>query len=107
MTLSLATIDIHTPQRYAAQGFPWEEWDLLRREAPIFWYERDDIEPFWAVTRYADVMTISGHPDVFINGGPRLRLTLKGEVEILREGLDDFGTSRGWDPDEPPDLVFM
>ena len=107
MALSLDTIDIHRPTRYAEQGFPWAEWDLLRREAPIFWYERDDIEPFWAVTRHADVMTISGHPEVFINGGPRLRLALKGEPELLKEGLDEFGTSRGWDPDEPPDLVFM
>ena len=107
MALSLDTIDIHRPNRYAAQGFPWEEWDLLRREAPVFWYERNDIEPFWAVTRHADLMTISGNPEVFINGGPRLRLALKGEPEILKEGLDEFGTARGWDPDEPPDLVFM
>lgn len=107
MTLSLENIDIHTPQRYAKKGFPWEEWDLLRRDAPIFWYERDDIEPFWAVTRHADVLTISGLPEVFINGGPRLRLALKGEAELLRGGLDEFGTSRGWDPTEPPDLVFM
>ena len=107
MALDLATIDIHTPKRYAEQGFPWAEWDLLRREAPVFWYERDDIEPFWAVTRHADVMTISSRPDVFINGGPRLRLALKHESELLRGGLDDFGRSRGWDPYEPPDLTFM
>ena len=80
MTLSLENIDIHTPQRYAKKGFPWEEWDLLRRDAPIFWYERDDIEPFWAVTRHADVLTISGLPEVFINGGPRLRLALLRRV---------------------------
>ena len=107
MTSYLESIDIHRPQRYAEQGYPWTEWDVLRREAPVFWYERDDIEPFWAVTRYDDVMTISGHPDVFINGGPRLRLALKHETELLRGGLDEFGRSRGWDPAEPPDLTFM
>ena len=107
MTLDLATIDIHRPQRYAEQGFPWREWDLLRREAPIFWYERDDIEPFWAITRYDDVMTVSDNPKVFINGGPRLRLALKGETELLRGGIDAFGKSRNWDPAEPPDMVFM
>ncbi|MGE0485231.1 MAG: cytochrome P450 [Gammaproteobacteria bacterium] len=105
--LNLAEIDIHRPSRYAAQGYPWPEWDLLRREAPIFWYERDDIEPFWAITRYDDVKTVSGQPGVFINGGPRLRLALKGEPELLRGGLDSFGESRGWDPAEPPDLTFM
>jgi cholest-4-en-3-one 26-monooxygenase len=107
MALDLDTIDIHRPQRYAEQGFPWAEWDLLRSKAPVFWYERDDVEPFWAVTRYDDVMTISGRPDVFINGGPRLRLALKGEAELLRGGIDAFGKERGWDPQEPPDLVFM
>ena len=78
MTFDLNTIDIHRPQRYAERGFPWGEWDQLRRDAPVFWYERDDIEPFWAVTRYDDVMTISDNPRIFINGGPRLRLALKG-----------------------------
>ncbi|MEX2481738.1 MAG: cytochrome P450 [Gammaproteobacteria bacterium] len=107
MALQLDTIDIHRPQRYAEQGFPWGEWDMLRREAPVFWYERDDIEPFWAVTRYDEVMAISGRPEIFINGGPRLRLALKHETELLRGGIDAFGRSRGWDPQEPPDLTFM
>ncbi|MGE0486454.1 MAG: cytochrome P450 [Gammaproteobacteria bacterium] len=107
MDLTLDTLDIHHPDLYAAHGFPWAAWDLLRREAPVFRYERDDVEAFWAVTRYADVMTVANHPDVFINGGPRLRLALKGQPEIARAGLDRFGRERGWDPDEPPDLVFM
>ncbi len=107
MTITLDNMDIHTPRRYAELGFPWAEWDLLRREAPIHWYERNDVEPFWAITRHADVMTISGHSRIFINGGPRLRLTLKHETELGRGGLDAFGATRGWDPNEPPDLVFM
>ena len=107
MALNLGTIDIHTPRLYAEQGYPWQAWDLLREQAPVYWYERDDVEPFWANTRHPDVMTISGHPRVFINGGPRLRLTLKHEVELGRGGIDAFGTARGWDPLEPPDLVFM
>ncbi|MGB1879724.1 MAG: cytochrome P450 [Gammaproteobacteria bacterium] len=106
MTITLESLDIHRPSRYG-RGFPWREWDLLRAEAPVFWYERNDIEPFWAVTRYDDVMEVSGHPEIFINGGPRLRLTLKGQPEVLREGVDDFGRERGWDPEEPPDLTFL
>lgn len=107
MTVTLDTLNIHHPQHYAAHGSPWEAWDLLRAEAPVFWYEREDVEPFWAVTRYADIMTVSDHPKIFINGGPRLRLTLKGTPELLRAGVDSFGEERGWDPDEPPDMVFM
>lgn len=107
MNPALDRIDIHTPRLYSERGYPWEDWDLLRREAPVHWYERDDVEPFWAVTRHADVLAISKRPDIFINGGPRLRLTLKRETELLRGGLDTFGKERGWDPEEPPDFVFM
>lgn len=107
MSFTLDTLAIHRPADYAAYGPPWAEWDLLREQAPVFWYERDDVEPFWAVTRHADIMTVSEHPRVFINGGPRLRLTPKGKTEFLREGLDSFGRARGWDADEPPDMVFM
>ncbi|MFP6782545.1 MAG: cytochrome P450 [Gammaproteobacteria bacterium] len=107
MELALDNINIHHPSHYARHGAPWHAWDLLRRDAPVFWYERDDVEPFWAVTRYADIMTVSDNPEVFINGGPRLRLTLKGKPEILRAGVDTFGKERNWDPQEPPDMVFM
>ena len=107
MALTLETINIHHPKSYAENGTPWAEWDLLRREAPVFWYEREAVDPFWAVTRYADIMTVSDHPKSFINSGPRLRLTLKGVPELLRAGVESFGSERDWDPDEPPDLVFM
>ena len=107
MTIDLATLNIHRAVDYARDGHPWAAWDLLRQAAPVFWYERDDIEPFWAITRHADILTVSNHPEVFINSGPRLRLCLKSEVEPMRGGLDSFGTERGWDPQEPPDLVFM
>ena len=43
--LTLDTIDIHSTDLLASRGYPWAEWDLLRFEAPVYWYERDDIEP--------------------------------------------------------------
>jgi len=107
MPLTLDQINIHTPRSYAEEGYPWRDWDLLRRAAPIYWYEREDVDPFWAITRYSDVLAVSRRPDFFINGGPRLRLVRKGRVEPGRGGLDTFGQSRGWDPEEPPDFVFM
>ncbi len=107
MASALDRVNIHTPSRYAREGYPWEDWDSLRRDAPVYWYERDDVEPFWAVTRHADILAVSRRPDVFINGGPRLRLTRRGQLEPGREGLDEFGKRRGWDPEEPPDFVFM
>ncbi len=106
MEESVRDVNLHDLARMATHGYPWEGWDRLRREAPVFWYEHDEVEPFWAVTKHADVLEVSKRSDIFINGGPRLRFMLKGQVEPLRF-LDPFGEEQGWDPNEPSDFVFM
>ncbi|MFP6640995.1 MAG: cytochrome P450 [Myxococcota bacterium] len=106
MPPQLDTLDIHSKELYVSRGYPWPEWDLLRREAPVFWYEREDIAPFWAITRHADILTISRRSDVFVNSR-RLRL------QLIEEDDRQFGwtrlraETRGWDPDEVPDFIFM
>ena len=70
----LSSIDIHTLDLYATRGYPWAEWDLLRREAPVYWYDRPGIEPFWAITRYDDVHAVGRDAATFVNSGRRLRL---------------------------------
>jgi len=103
---SLDTLDIHSTDLYVSRGYPWREWDLLRREAPVFWYEREGIAPFWAITRHADILEISRRSEVFVNSR-RLRL------QRIEEDERQFGWSRiraearGWDPDEVPDFIFM
>ena len=67
----LDTIDIISPDLYQQKGYPHEEWALLRREAPIYWYDRTAGEPFWAVTRHADIVTLSKQPRRLLNE-PRL-----------------------------------
>jgi cholest-4-en-3-one 26-monooxygenase len=63
--LTLDTLDILTPDLYVERGYPHEEWALLRREAPVFHYERENCDPFWAVTKHADIVAISRRPDLF------------------------------------------
>ena len=63
--LTLETLDILTPDLYVERGYPHEEWALLRREAPVFWYQRENCEPFWAITRHADIVAISRQPELF------------------------------------------
>ncbi len=104
--LTLDTLDIHSKELYVSRGYPWREWDLLRREAPVFWYERESIAPFWAVTRHADVLTISKRADVFVNSR-RLRLQTIDEDERQHRSGRRRAEARGWDPDEPPDFIFM
>lgn len=102
----LDTLDIHSTDLYVTRGYPFAEWDLLRREAPVYWYERDGIDPFYAVTRHEDVLTISKHSDVFVNSR-RLRLQDRVDDERQRRSIQSRIAARGWDPDEPADFIFM
>jgi cytochrome P450 len=105
--LSLDDIDIHSSGQYRGHGYPWEAWDLLRAEAPVFWYERPDIEPFWAITRYDDIHWVSSNDNLFVNSGPHLRLASIEDDRGAKERLSKRVKDRGWDPDEPMDMVFM
>jgi cholest-4-en-3-one 26-monooxygenase len=48
-----------------AQGVPHEAFELLRREAPVFWHAEPDGPGFWAVTRHADVVAVSRDPATY------------------------------------------
>ena len=72
----------------------------------MFWYEREGIAPFWAITRHADILEISRRSDVFVNSR-RLRLATIEEDENMVAALRARAESKGWDPDEPMDFIFM
>ena len=95
--LSLDTLSITDTQRYVDRGYPWAEWDLLRREAPVYWYDRPDVDPFWAVTTYEDTLTISKRSDIFISSD-RLRIFPSTQEEFSRRRKEEliarFGPER-------------
>ena len=66
-----ATLDIATPEHYELHGYPHPEWTWLRRNAPVFWYDRPNVQPFWAITKHADIIEIGKQPEKFLNA-PRL-----------------------------------
>jgi cholest-4-en-3-one 26-monooxygenase len=105
--LELDRVDITDPELYCGErGYPWREWDLLRREAPVYWYERPGWAPFWAITRHEDVLEISRRSDVFVNS-QRLRLASIADDERMHSSVARRNQRMGWDPAEPLDLVFM
>ncbi len=63
--LTLDTIEIVNPDLYVQRGYPHEEWALLRREAPVHYYQRPEVDPFWAITRHADIVNVSRQPGLF------------------------------------------
>jgi len=52
---------------YESHGYPHEAWTWLRRNAPVAWCEAPGHPPFWAITRYADVVRLSTDPRRFLN----------------------------------------
>jgi len=65
--LRLDEIEIFNPSHYAKSGYPFAEWALLRKEAPVFWCERTGGPPFWAITKHEDITRIGKRPDEFLN----------------------------------------
>jgi cholest-4-en-3-one 26-monooxygenase len=64
MNADLAGIDLLAETW--STGVPHEQFDLLRREAPVYWHtEPDGGSGFWAVTKHADVKRISRDPRTF------------------------------------------
>ncbi len=66
-----STLDIASAEKYQREGYPHAEWTWLRKHAPVFWYDRPGFDPFWAITKHADIVEIGKRPEDFIIA-PRL-----------------------------------
>jgi cholest-4-en-3-one 26-monooxygenase len=64
--LDPASLDIITPEKYEREGYPHAEWAWLRRNDPVHWYESAYSEPFWAVTKHADIVAVGKNPNDWI-----------------------------------------
>ena len=104
--LTLDNLDITDTRLYVQRGYPWAAWDLLRSEAPVFWYERPRFEPFWAITKHEDVGFISRNPEIFSNT-QMLRLADTESLRIGQRGRFRTANRYGGSPEDPPDFIFM
>ncbi|HEY8493796.1 MAG TPA: cytochrome P450 [Myxococcota bacterium] len=66
-----STLDCISAPHYEQNGYPYREWAWLRRHEPVAWIEHPDYDPFWAITKHADVIELSKQPELFQNA-PRL-----------------------------------
>jgi hypothetical protein len=55
------------PRAYSEQGYPHAEWKALRKE-PLTYFRPPGWQPFWAITKHADVIEVSKQPERFLNG---------------------------------------
>jgi cholest-4-en-3-one 26-monooxygenase len=65
MTVDVDLAELLDPERYARRGYPHELWTQLRAEAPVAYLEPERLEPFWAITKHADILEISKQPLLF------------------------------------------
>ncbi len=89
VTAPIDPLDLVDPARYAARGYPHDTWTELRHAAPVAYVEPPGWQPFWAITRPAEIQHVSAQPRRFSN---RHGLTL------LREGAP---------PVPPVDMVVL
>jgi len=95
LDLDPTSIDLVTPERYERDGYPHDEWTWLRANAPVFWYDRPNVEPFWAITKHADIIDIGKRPGDFLIG-PRIAVFAK-DLPIDDQPMRHLATMDGPD----------
>jgi len=92
-SLQAAASALLSPEDHADEARIHAAFRLLRREAPVHWVALPRVKPFWAVTRYHDVVEVERKGAGFI-AGPRTLLgseaaemstrQLSGKQQLLR-----------------------
>ncbi|MFC5749638.1 cytochrome P450 [Actinomadura rugatobispora] len=83
LTVEEAGRALADPGAYADEARLHAALTLLRREDPVRWVEAPGYNPFWAITRHADVLEIERDHEVFLNA-PRPLLATAVQDEINR-----------------------
>jgi len=94
-------LDLVSSHAYATKGVPHALWTRLRAESPVHWCTPAGFEPFWAITRHADVCEISKQPDVFSSASGIAMIAKAEEAFVREEGLG--GTMRVIIEMDPPE----
>lgn len=73
------------PRAYAAETPVQEAFTALRRDMPLGVAEPRGFDPFWAVTKFADLQTVERQNDLFHNGDRASTLTDIQTDKMVRE----------------------
>lgn len=93
--------DLKDPTLYENRA-PYDVFEQLRREHPVYWNPEVDGAGFWALTRHADIVEVSRRADVFSsayeNGGHRIF----NENEVGLTGAGDSAVGIPFISRDPP-----
>jgi cytochrome P450 len=71
---------------------PWEVFERLQREAPVYFHPEPDGRGFWALTKYDDVQAVLRDPKTFSSevGGAAMIEDLPEDVLEVRRNFLEF-----------------
>jgi cytochrome P450 len=93
-------LDLISPHSYATHGPPHELWRRLRSESPVHRCEPPGFEPFWAITKHADILGISTAPQRFVSA-PGITVLTAAQQKALETSA--FGSMRTIITMDPPE----
>ena len=70
-----------------AERVPHETFALLRREAPVWWYDWPLGQGYWCVTKHADVVAVSRDTKTFTSGQGANLEDLDEEQRVARQSM--------------------
>lgn len=76
-----------TPQAYADEAGLHRALTHLRAHAPVSWVDVPDYQPFWAITKHADIMEIERANDVFTNSPRPVLVTREADEQQAAMGV--------------------
>ena len=92
--------ELISPQAYGEHGVPHDLWTRLRAESPVHRCEPVMFEPFWAITKHADISEISRHPECFLSE-PGITVLSGGQQDALESSA--FNSMRVIIEMDPPE----
>ena len=92
--------ELISPQAYGEHGVPHDLWTRLRAESPVHRCEPGMFEPFWAITKHADISEISRHPERFLSE-PGITVLSGGQQDALESSA--FNSMRVIIQMDPPE----
>ncbi len=96
--------DLIAPPNYGETGVPHDAWTKLRNEAPVYRCEYDgEYHDFWAITKHADIMDISGKPHVFSNSDGITILAREQQEALDNRASSPLGQMRTIIEMDPPE----
>jgi cytochrome P450 len=86
LTIAEAQLILFSPEGLIDEALWHRAATLLRKEAPISWVEAEGVNPFWALTKHADVLEVELHNNEFLSEPRCILGTLESDANLKTDG---------------------